>query len=64
MLPQWVNDHKIGAVVCDFNPLRASMRWLEGAKKGLKKDIPLVQVKNYQLITFYRQLCSWKQTGS
>lgn len=43
-LPQWVVDHKIGAVVCDFNPLRVPLGWLEGVKKKLQKDVPLIQV--------------------
>ncbi|KOB77153.1 DNA photolyase [Operophtera brumata] len=43
VLPQWVVDHKIGAVVCDFNPLRTPMGWLEGVKKQLKKEVPLIQ---------------------
>lgn len=43
-LPQWVVEHNIGAVVCDFNPLRTPMGWLEGVKKNLKRDVPLIQV--------------------
>lgn len=46
-LPQWVADHKIGAVVCDFNPLRVPLGWLDGVKKKLKKDVPLIQVTCY-----------------
>lgn len=44
VLPQWVEKHNIGAVVCDFNPLRVPLGWLEGCKKKLKKDVPLIQV--------------------
>lgn len=43
-LPQWVVKHNIGAVVCDFNPLRTPMGWLEGVKKKLEKNVPLIQV--------------------
>lgn len=43
-LPQWVTDHNIGAVVCDFYPLRIYLNWLEETKKLIKKDVPLVQV--------------------
>ncbi|XP_073957813.1 deoxyribodipyrimidine photo-lyase-like [Choristoneura fumiferana] len=50
VLPQWVIDHKIGAVVCDFNPLRIPMGWLEGARKGLKKDVPLIQVDAHNVV--------------
>ncbi|VVC95221.1 unnamed protein product [Leptidea sinapis] len=49
-LPQWVVDHKIGAVVCDFNPLRVPMSWLEGVKKKLKKDVPLIQVDAHNVV--------------
>lgn len=44
VLPQWVVKHNIGAVVCDFNPLRVPLGWLEGVKKKLKKEVPLIQV--------------------
>ncbi|XP_028169852.1 deoxyribodipyrimidine photo-lyase [Ostrinia furnacalis] len=49
-LPQWVIDHNIGAVVCDFNPLRVPMGWLEGCKKKLKKDVPLIQVDAHNVV--------------
>ncbi|KAL4716848.1 hypothetical protein ACJJTC_012659 [Scirpophaga incertulas] len=49
-LPQWVIDHNIGAVVCDFNPLRVPLGWLEGCKKKLKKDVPLIQVDAHNII--------------
>ena len=45
VLPDWVVKHNIGAVVCDFNPLRVPLGWLEGCKKKLKKDVPLIQVR-------------------
>lgn len=48
-LPEWIVEHNIGAVVCDFNPLRTPMSWLEGLKEKLKKDVPLIQV--------YLQMC-------
>ncbi|CAG9581750.1 unnamed protein product [Danaus chrysippus] len=50
VLPQWVIDHKIGAVVCDFNPLRVPLGWVEGAKKKLKKDVPLIQVDAHNVV--------------
>ncbi|RVE51139.1 hypothetical protein evm_004282 [Chilo suppressalis] len=49
-LPQWVVDHKIGAVVCDFNPLRVPLGWLEDCKKKLKKDVPLIQVDAHNIV--------------
>ncbi|XP_050348781.1 deoxyribodipyrimidine photo-lyase isoform X2 [Nymphalis io] len=50
VLPQWVFDHKIGAVVCDFNPLRIPLGWLEDVKKKLKKDVPLIQVDAHNVV--------------
>lgn len=50
VLPQWVIDHKIGAVVCDFLPLRTPMKWVEELKEKLKEDIPLVQVEYVTVI--------------
>ncbi|XP_026486628.1 deoxyribodipyrimidine photo-lyase isoform X1 [Vanessa tameamea] len=50
VLPQWVLDHKIGAVVCDFNPLRVPLGWLEDAKRKLKKDVPLIQVDAHNVV--------------
>ncbi|XP_041975665.1 deoxyribodipyrimidine photo-lyase [Aricia agestis] len=49
-LPQWIIDHNIGAVVCDFNPLRVPLGWVEGAKKKFKKDVPLIQVDAHNVV--------------
>lgn len=45
MLPGFVSDRVLGAVVTDFSPLREPLQWLEDIKKKLPKDIPLIQVK-------------------
>ncbi|KPI95094.1 Deoxyribodipyrimidine photo-lyase [Papilio xuthus] len=50
VLPQWVIDKKIGAVVCDFLPLRTPMKWVEELKGKLKEDIPLVQVDAHNIV--------------
>ncbi|KAJ8735806.1 hypothetical protein PYW07_007426 [Mythimna separata] len=50
VLPQWVVKHNIGAVVCDFNPLRVPLGWVEGCKKKLKKDVPLIQVDAHNIV--------------
>lgn len=44
VLPGFVEENKIGAVVIDFMPLRECMNWAEQLKKTLPKDIPLCQV--------------------
>lgn len=45
VLPGFVSDRGLGAVLTDFYPLREPMQWLEDVKKALPKDIPLIQVK-------------------
>lgn len=52
VLTQWIVDHKIGAVVCDFSPLRIPKNVLEQVKKKIKEDVPLVLVNLYY---FFRQ---------
>lgn len=44
VLPGFVSDHRFGAVVTDFSPLREPLQWLEDVQKKLPKDIPLIQV--------------------
>ncbi|XP_013133241.1 PREDICTED: deoxyribodipyrimidine photo-lyase-like [Papilio polytes] len=50
VLTQWIVDHKIGAVVCDFSPLRIPKNVLEQVKKKIKEDVPLVQVDAHNII--------------
>lgn len=45
VLPGFVSDRSLGAVVADFCPLREPLKSLEDVKKKLPKDIPLIQVK-------------------
>lgn len=45
VLPGFVSDHKLGAVVTDFSPLREPLQNLEDVKKQLSTDVPLVQVR-------------------
>lgn len=46
ILPDFVEKHKLGAVVIDFCPLRLPMSWADELSKSLPKDVPLVQVCN------------------
>ncbi|XP_014368729.2 deoxyribodipyrimidine photo-lyase-like [Papilio machaon] len=50
VLSQWVIEKKIGAIVCDFLPLRTPMKWVEELKQKLKEDIPLVQVDAHNVV--------------
>lgn len=43
-LPKIVTDNNIGAVVCDFFPLRLPMEWQDKVKEELPEDVPLIQV--------------------
>ncbi|XP_032386903.1 CPD photolyase [Etheostoma spectabile] len=50
VLPGFVSDHGLGAVVTDFSPLREPLQWLEDVKKALPKDIPLIQVDAHNIV--------------
>ncbi len=45
VLPGFVSDRGLGAVVTDFSPLREPLQWLKDVKKKLPKDVPFIQVK-------------------
>ena len=44
LLPGFVSDRGLGAVVTDFSPLRGPLQALESLRKSLPEDIPLIQV--------------------
>ncbi|XP_037537541.1 CPD photolyase [Nematolebias whitei] len=50
VLPGFVTDHRFGAVVTDFSPLREPLQWLEDVQKKLPKDIPLIQVDAHNIV--------------
>ncbi|XP_073346976.1 CPD photolyase [Pagrus major] len=50
VLPGFVSDRGLGAVVTDFSPLREPLQWLEEIKKKLPKDIPLIQVDAHNVV--------------
>lgn len=49
-IPEFVKEHKLGAVVCDFSPLRVPMKWVEDCHKHLPKDVPFVQVDAHNIV--------------
>lgn len=49
-IPKFVKDHEIGAVVCDFSPLRVSLKWVDDVKQKLPTSVPLVQVDAHNII--------------
>jgi len=50
VLPGFVSDRGLGAVVTDFCPLRERLQWLQEVKKALPKDIPLIQVDTHNVV--------------
>ncbi|XP_008431493.1 CPD photolyase [Poecilia reticulata] len=50
VLPRFVLDRALGAVVTDFSPLREPQQWLNDVKKKLSKDIPLIQVDAHNIV--------------
>ncbi|XP_051271409.1 CPD photolyase [Dicentrarchus labrax] len=50
VLPGFVSDHSLGAVVTDFSPLREPLLWVEDLKKRLPKDIPIMQVDAHNIV--------------
>ncbi|XP_076600131.1 CPD photolyase [Chaetodon auriga] len=50
VLPGFVSDRSLGAVVTDFSPLREPLQWLEDVKKKLPKDVPLIQVDAHNIV--------------
>lgn len=45
-LPKIVKDNNIGAIICDFFPLRFPMKWQDDLKEKFPEDVPLIQVIN------------------
>lgn len=44
LVPKFVKEHKMGALICDASPLRIHREWVEGVRKNLPSDVPFVQV--------------------
>jgi deoxyribodipyrimidine photo-lyase len=49
-IPEFVEQRKIGGVICDFSPLRIALGWIEELKKKLPKNIPLAQVDGHNIV--------------
>uniref|UniRef100_A0A1B6CB85 Photolyase/cryptochrome alpha/beta domain-containing protein n=1 Tax=Clastoptera arizonana TaxID=38151 RepID=A0A1B6CB85_9HEMI len=50
VLPSFIEDNKIGALVLDFFPLREPLNWAEMLKKTLPKDVSLCQVDAHNIV--------------
>ena len=49
-VPKFVDENKIGAVVCDFAPLRVPMSWVSEVQKNLPKNVPFAQVDAHNVV--------------
>lgn len=49
-IPEFVKEHNLGAVVCDFTPLRVPLKWVDDCQKHLPKDVPMVQVDAHNIV--------------
>jgi len=52
-LPEFVKSKDIGAVICDFAPLRLPRKWVEDVGKSLPKSVPLVQVDAHNVVPLW-----------
>ncbi|KAH8372949.1 hypothetical protein KR009_008784, partial [Drosophila setifemur] len=52
-LPEFVKSHDVGAVICDFAPLRLPRKWVEDVGKALPKSVPLVQVDAHNVVPLW-----------
>ncbi|KPU77038.1 uncharacterized protein Dana_GF13637, isoform B [Drosophila ananassae] len=49
-IPEFVKSRKVGAVICDFAPLRVPRKWVDDVVKALPKTVPLVQVDAHNVV--------------
>lgn len=52
-VPKFVQKHSMGAVVCDFCPLRVPMGWIENLKKNVPADVPVFQVDAHNIVPMW-----------
>ncbi|XP_051873274.1 CPD photolyase isoform X2 [Pristis pectinata] len=50
VLPEFVKEHNIGAIVTDFSPLRLPLQWIEEVKNKLPEDLQFVQVDAHNIV--------------
>lgn len=50
MLADWVRQHEINVVICDFNPLRVPLEWVERVLNQLPDDVLFAQVDAHNIV--------------
>lgn len=58
-IPKFVKSNGMGALICDFSPLRIHRGWVESIMKALPGDVPLVQVDAHNIVPIW--IASGKQ---
>lgn len=49
-IPKFVKDFHVGALVCDFSPLRIHREWVEKIKSHLPAKVPFIQVDAHNVV--------------
>lgn len=52
-IPKFAVKNKIGAIVCDFSPLRIHRGWVDGVAKALPAEIPFIQVDAHNIVPIW-----------
>lgn len=50
VLPKFVTDHQVGAVIVDFSPLRMSKEWTSKLSERLPEDVPFLMVDAHNIV--------------
>ncbi|XP_071455120.1 deoxyribodipyrimidine photo-lyase-like [Hetaerina americana] len=53
VLPEFVENHSIGAVVTDFSPLRTPLNWVKSFKEKLNSSVPFWQVDAHNIVPLW-----------
>lgn len=49
-IPKFITDNEMGALVCEFFPLRCAREWTEAIMKKIGRDIPVIQVDAHNVV--------------
>ncbi|KAH8407436.1 hypothetical protein KR222_001270 [Zaprionus bogoriensis] len=52
-LPEFVIAEDIGAVICDFAPLRVPRQWVADVTQALSEQVPLIQVDAHNIVPLW-----------
>lgn len=52
-VPKFVKKHGMGAVICDFCPLRLPLKWMNEMVKNLPANIPVCQVDSHNIVPIW-----------